>query len=266
MSEIEQTGQEEVKAQPEIELVPEEVVVAETEPVVAETEPVAEAAPEEVSGEGEGTAAGPEAELEAKTATPAREESTSLVSIDEYLAAGVHIGTQQKTQDMMRFVYRVRTDGLYVLDIQSTDARVRAASKLLSKYDPSRILVVSSRQYGQHPARMFAKALGTKSVLGRFIPGSLTNPKIEGFYEPEIVILTDPAGDAQVLKEASSIGVPVVAFCDTNNLTSNVDLVIPTNNKGRKALSLIYWLIAREVANSNGIPFNYEMTDFETPL
>lgn len=247
MEEIEKTGQEENEAQP----VPEENIEAETEPA---PEKEAEAESESVP------------ETEGEAASVKEEGSTSLVSIDEYLAAGVHIGTQQKTQDMMRFVYRVRTDGLYVLDIQSTDERIKAAAKLLSHYDPSRILVVSSRQYGQHPARMFSRALGTKAMLGRFIPGSLTNPQIHGFFEPDIVIVTDPAGDAQVVKEASSIGVPIVALCDTNNLTSNVDLVIPTNNKGRKALSLVYWLLAREVARLNNIPFNYSLDDFETPL
>jgi small subunit ribosomal protein S2 len=247
MEEIEKTGQEENEAQP----VPEENIEAETEPA---PEKEAEAESESVP------------ETEGEAASVKEEGSTSLVSIDEYLAAGVHIGTQQKTQDMMRFVYRVRTDGLYVLDIQSTDERIKAAAKLLSHYDPSRILVVSSRQYGQHPARMFSRALGTKAMLGRFIPGSLTNPQIHGFFEPDIVIVTDPAGDAQVLKEASSIGVPIIALCDTNNLTSNVDLVIPTNNKGRKALSLVYWLLAREVARLNNIPFNYSLDDFETPL
>lgn len=246
MEEIEQTGQEENEAQP----LPEENVVAEAKPA-PEKEAAAKAGSVPVETEDEATA---------------KEGSTSLVSIDEYLAAGVHIGTQQKTQDMMRFVYRVRTDGLYVLDIQSTDERIRVAAKLLSHYDPSRILVVSSRQYGQHPARMFSRSLGTRSMLGRFIPGLLTNPQIHGFFEPDVVIVTDPAGDAQVLKEASSIGVPVIALCDTNNLISNVDLVIPTNNKGRKALSLVYWLLAREVSRLNGTPFNYEMTDFETPL
>lgn len=246
MEEIEQTGQEETEAQP----LPEEDQEAEVKPA-PEKEAAAKAGSVPVISEDESVA---------------REGSTSLVSIDEYLAAGVHIGTQQKTQDMMRFVYRVRTDGLYVLDIQSTDERIRVASKLLSHYDPSRILVVSSRQYGQHPAKMFSKALGTRAMLGRFIPGSLTNPQIHGFFEPDIVIVTDPAGDAQVLKEASSIGVPIVALCDTNNLISNVDLVIPTNNKGRKALSLVYWLIAREVSRLNSTPFNYELTDFETPL
>jgi small subunit ribosomal protein S2 len=193
-------------------------------------------------------------------------ESTSLVPIDEYLAAGVHIGTQQKTQNMMKFVYRVRTDGLYVLDIQSTDERIRSIAHFLSKYDPARVLVVSARQYGQYPATMFSKAIGAVSRVGRFIPGTLTNPAQEGFYEPDVVIVTDPAGDAQVIKEAVNVGIPVVALCDTNNMTSNVDLVIPTNNKGRKALSLVYWLLAREVPNERGLPFNYELTDFETGL
>ncbi|SET04631.1 SSU ribosomal protein S2P [Methanococcoides vulcani] len=207
-------------------------------------------------------------EVNAEESAAAQEanESTSLVPIDEYLAAGVHIGTQQKTQNMMKFVYRVRTDGLYVLDIQSTDERIRSIAHFLSKYDPSRILVVSARQYGQYPATMFSKAIGAVSRVGRFIPGTLTNPVQEGFYEPDAIIVTDPAGDAQVIKEAVSVGIPVVAFCDTNNMTSNVDLVIPTNNKGRKALSLVYWLLAREVANERGIPFNYESTDFETGL
>jgi len=246
MEEIEQTGQEETEAQS----LPEENVVVEAKP-----------APEKEAAAKTGSVP-----IQSEDETSAKEVSTSLVSIDEYLAAGVHIGTQQKTQDMMRFVYRVRTDGLYVLDIQSTDERIRVASKLLAHYDTARILVVSSRQYGQHPARMFSRALGTRAMLGRFIPGSLTNPQIYGFFEPDVVIVTDPAGDAQVLKEASSIGVPVVALCDTNNLISGVDLVIPTNNKGRKALSLVYWLIAREVSRLNGTPFNYELTDFETPL
>ncbi|TGC11449.1 30S ribosomal protein S2 [Methanolobus halotolerans] len=194
------------------------------------------------------------------------EKTTSLVPIDEYLAAGVHIGTQQKTENMMRFVYRVRTDGLYVLDIQATDERIKLAANFLSEYDPSRILVVSARQYGQFPAKIFAKAIGARSMVGRFIPGTLTNPTVEHFFEPDAVIVTDPTGDAQVIKEANDIGIPVVAFCDTNNMTSNVDLVIPTNNKGRKALSLVYWLLAREITKSNNTMFNYELESFEAGI
>src|SRR5450756_2686521 len=121
-------------------------------------------------------------------------EYESIIPVDEYLAAGVHIGTQQKTEDMKRFVYRVRADGLYVLDVKATDDRIKTAAKFLSKFDPARILVVSARQYGQFPATMFAKVIGAKSMVGRFIPGTLTNPEYRDFVEPDVVVVTDPIG------------------------------------------------------------------------
>ena len=195
------------------------------------------------------------------------ENYQSLIPMDEYLAAGVHIGTQQKTEDMQRFIYRVRNDGLYVLDVQSTDERIRAAAKFLAKYDAANVLVVCARQYGQHPAEMFAKAIGAKDIVGRFIPGSLTNPAYMFFTEPDVVVVTDPIGDAQAVSEAINIGVPVVAMCDTNNMTQNIDLVIPTNNKGRKALALVYWLLAREVTKERGEQgFSYTVNDFESEI
>ncbi len=195
------------------------------------------------------------------------ENYQSLIPMDEYLAAGVHIGTQQKTEDMKKFIYRVRSDGLYVLDVQSTDERIRAAAKFLSRYEPANVLVVCARQYGQHPAEMFAKAIGAKHIVGRFIPGTLTNPVYMFFAEPDVVVVTDPIGDAQAVNEAINIGVPVVAMCDTNNMTSNIDLVIPTNNKGRKALALVYWLLAREVTKArNEQGFSYTVNDFESEI
>jgi len=193
-------------------------------------------------------------------------EYESLIPVDEYLAAGVHIGTQQKTEDMKRFVYRVRPDGLYVLDVKATDERIRIAAKFLSKFDPARVLVVSARQYGQFPATMFAKVTGAKSVVGRFIPGTLTNPEYRDFVEPDVVVVTDPIGDSQAVKEAVDVGVPVIAMCDTNNMTTHIDIVIPTNNKGRKALALIYWLLAKEITKLRGQQTGYGVKDFEIEI
>lgn len=190
----------------------------------------------------------------------------SIIPQDEYLTAGIHIGTQQKTKEMMRFVYRVRTDGLYVLDIQATDQRIRLAAKMLAKYDPQRILVVSARQYGHYPSEMFAKAIGARAITGRFIPGTLTNPKLHIYVEPDILVVTDPAGDVQAVNEAINVGIPVIGLCDTNNSTSNVDFVIPTNNKGRKALALIYWLLAKKTLEERGDTINYTVADFEAEI
>ncbi len=190
----------------------------------------------------------------------------SIIPQDEYLTAGIHIGTQQKTKEMMRFVYRVRTDGLYVLDIQATDQRIRLAAKMLAKYDPQRILVVSARQYGHYPSEMFAKAIGARAITGRFIPGTLTNPKLHIYVEPDVLVVTDPAGDMQAVNEAINVGIPVIGLCDTNNSTSNVDFVIPTNNKGRKALALIYWLLAKKTLEERGDTINYSVADFEAEI
>src|SRR5207253_474899 len=118
-----------------------------------------------------------------------------LVPEDVYLTSGVHIGNQQKSADMKPFIYKVRIDGLYVLDIKKTDTRIREAAKFLARFKPENILVVAARQYGQKPARLFAKHVGSKVLAGRFVPGTLTNPNLPEFMEPEVLLVTDPAAD-----------------------------------------------------------------------
>jgi len=189
-----------------------------------------------------------------------------LVPVEEYLAAGVHIGTQQKTQDMKKFIYRVRGDGLYILDIRATDERIKTVAKFLAQFDPPKIMVVTSRQYGQYPAKKFAESVGGRAITGRFIPGTMTNQNLSGYSEPEVLMVTDPVGDKQAIEEAIQAGIPVVALCDTNNMTSYVDLVLPTNNKGRKALSLVYYLLTSEVLRHRGIATSLTSEDFETEL
>ncbi|MDD1712219.1 MAG: 30S ribosomal protein S2 [Methanoregulaceae archaeon] len=189
-----------------------------------------------------------------------------LVPVEEYLAAGIHIGTQQKSKDMKKFIYRVRGDGLYILDIRETDERIKTAARFLAQFEAPNVLVVTSRQYGQYPARKFAETIGGMAVTGRFIPGMLTNQNLNGYIEPQVVVVTDPIGDSQVIKEAVQSGIPIVALCDTNNMTSFIDLVIPTNNKGRKALSMIYYLLTREMLRLRGISTSLTAEDFETEL
>jgi small subunit ribosomal protein S2 len=193
-----------------------------------------------------------------------------LVPEETYLTAGVHIGTQQKSASMRRFIYKVRFDGLHVLDVRETDRRIRFAAQFLNKFPADRILVVSQRQYGQKPVRVFAKTIGAVSFAERFVPGCLTNPNLAEYFEPQVLFVTDPATDQQALSEAVSIGIPVIGLCDVNNETRNVDLVIPANNKGRVALATVYWLIAREVlkgrAGGADVPYALTVEDFQAAL
>ncbi|MFB6182948.1 MAG: 30S ribosomal protein S2, partial [Haloarculaceae archaeon] len=193
-------------ADSDVELEPEETDAVDSDADAAETETEGE------SHDGAEDAAEEEPAVDEDVMPD--DEADLLIPVEDYLAAGVHIGTQQKTVDMERFIHRVRTDGLYVLDVSTTDQRIRTAADFLANYDPEQILVASSRQYGRFPAEKFAEAVGARARTGRFIPGTLTNPDYEGYIEPDVVVVTDPIGDSQAVKEAITVGIPVIAMCD----------------------------------------------------
>ncbi len=201
-----------------------------------------------------------EEKKQTKDPVETKEEETEEMAISEenYMTSGAHIGTRQKTSDIKEFIYKVRNDGLYIIDVKKTDQRIKTAAKFISKYNPDGVLAVSVRQYGQTPIKKMGEYTGIKVLDGRFRPGTLTNPSARGFREPEMVILTDPLADQQALHEAKNIGIPVIGMCDTNNETRYLDLVIPTNNKGRRALALVYWLLTREILKVKGEIKKYE--------
>ena len=196
---------------------------------------------------------------------------TLLLPQDVLLSAGVHIGTKIKTKDMEPFIYRVRGDGLFVLDIKKIDERIRIAAKFLSRFDPPRIAATAVRLYAREPVAKFCEVTGAIPIIGRFIPGLLSNPLYPGRIEPDVMLVSDPRADAQAIRESTKIGIPVVALCSTDNDFTNIDLVIPTNNKGRRALAVIYWLLARQVLRERGeLPPDGDLSipieDFEVKL
>lgn len=196
--------------------------------------------------------------------TTKQQDPEMSIPEETYMTSGAHIGTRQKTSNIKDFIYKVRNDGLYIIDVKKTDQRIKTAAKLISKYDPKDILIVSIRQYGQKPIKKLGEHTGIQVLDGRFRPGTLTNPSAKGFLEPSLLIVTDPLADQQALHEAENIGIPAIGLCDTNNETKFLDLVIPSNNKGRRALALVYWLLAREILKNKGKIKSYD--DFKTTV
>ena len=191
-----------------------------------------------------------------------------LLPQEKYLEAGVHIGTKTRHGSMRKYIYKSRGDGLHVLDLKKMDEKIRLAAKMLAAYEPSKVFVVGSKDNAKAPIAKFCELTGFQSLAGRFTPGKFTNPQREDFAEPEIVVVVDPGVDRQAVRETFSLNVPVIALCDTNNSAKYIDLVIPTNNKGRKAIALMFWLVAREVlklkgAISSNEEFGAEPREFE---
>jgi len=196
------------------------------------------------------------------------EKSGMPIKQELFLEAGVHIGTKIKTNDMKKYIFRRRDDGLYILDLRKSAERLISAAKLMGRYKPEELLVIASRIYSSNPATKFSKLTGVPIARGRFIPGTMTNMAYAGFKEPRLIFVCDPKGEREAISEAASNGVPVIALCDTDNETKFIDLVIPINNKGRRSLALIFYVLAREISLAQGRIKSYEefgsdIKDFE---
>jgi small subunit ribosomal protein S2 len=198
-------------------------------------------------------------------------ENETLIGQDVYLEVGIHIGTKVKTPGMKRFIYKSREDGLYLLDLPTIDKRIRLAAKTLARYDPKEICVTASRIYSIAAATKFAEITKATLMTGRVMPGIFTNPNRVDFNEPEIILISDNRNERQAVKEANKTNIPIVALCDTDNWIKFVDLVIPCNNKGRRSLALLYFLLAREFMKEKGLiktneEFEYKISDFEAKV
>ncbi|MFH0949359.1 MAG: 30S ribosomal protein S2 [Candidatus Aenigmatarchaeota archaeon] len=187
-------------------------------------------------------------------------EETLLVPREKYLSAGIHIGMVVKTASMKRFIYKVRSTGLAVLNIGMLDERIGYAANFLAGKE--NILVVSRKDVGKDAAKKFAEMTGSKAINGRFMPGSLTNPSYKEFFEPDVLIVTDPVADKQAIKEALQMRIPIIGLADTFNETSYLDIILPCNNKAKKSLALVLWLLARELMKNRGKEFTAEPKDF----
>jgi len=208
---------------------------------------------------------------ETREEVPSTTAEALLLPQDVLLSAGIHIGTKIKTKDMEPFIYRVRGDGLFVLDLQKTDERIRITAKFLARFEHSKIAVAAARLYAREPVAKFCETVKATPVTGRFVPGMLLNPLYPNRIEPDVILVSDPKADFQAMKEASSMGIPVVALCSTDNDFAYLDMAIPSNNKGRRALAVVYWLLARQILRERGeippegeIPLSIE--DFEVKL
>jgi len=189
-------------------------------------------------------------------------EEEFITPLENYLKAGIHIGTKFKTKYMEPFIYKVRQDGLTVLNVQEIDKRLKVAAKMISRYEPESILIVCRRENGWSVVKMFAELTGIRVFAGRYPPGILTNGVLESFTETKLIMVVDPWPDRNVINDAINMGIPVMALCDTNNASNNIDLVIPCNNKGKKSLGLIFWILAREYLKSRKKEISKPLDDF----
>ena len=199
-------------------------------------------------------------------------EQPEIIDIKKkVISTGIRVGTQVKTKFMKQFIEKASPEGLYMLNIDMTLEKIKTCAKFINRVGAENIIACSGRQYAGIPIEKFCEMTGAKQLLGRFMPGTLTNPSLPYYIEPKLILISDPEVDVQALIEATNAGIPIIGIANTDNVTSKLDVIIPANNRGRKSLATIYWLLVRQILIEKGElkeneSMKYEIDDFEAKM
>lgn len=202
--------------------------------------------------------------LEEKKNVDGKKET--LIPLEDYIKCAVHLGTKVITPHMRKFVYKRRADGLAVINTALIDEKLREAIDFMVNYEPEGIYLICKREAGWPAAEKFGEVTGIKVFTKKYPPGITTNLILEDFFESELTIICDPWMDKNALNDTFKLKKPVLGLCDTNNFTSGVTKIIPCNNKAKKSVGCILFILARGYCKAKKMPFSAKLTDFSGEL
>lgn len=193
-----------------------------------------------------------------------KKRSEMLIPLEEYVKAGIYLGTKVVTPNMKPYVYRRRADGLAIFNTDLIDEKLKEGIEYLSGFDAQDVVLVCKRQAGWRAAKMFSHLTGIRVFAKKYPAGILTNTTLPDFFENELTIVTDSWLDKNALNDTLKVNKKVLMVCDTNNFSKGADKVIIGNNKSEKSLGVIFYLLAKGYCKAKNIDVEIPDLDWWT--
>jgi len=188
------------------------------------------------------------------------------------LACSVHLGTENVSPTMTRYIWKRNEDGAHIIDLRKTWEKLQLAARVIvamnNPYDVCAVALTTGQTKQQPLAQRavlkFSQLTGSRHIAGRYTPGTFTNRIQSNFCEPRLLVASDPIKDFQPILESSYSNMPVIAMADMDCPTRHIDIIIPCNTKSKYSVALIWWMLAREVLRLKGeIP---RTSDWQVPV
>jgi len=173
-----------------------------------------------------------------------------LIPLEEYVKAGIYLGTRVVTPDMKKYIYRRRADGLAIFNTDIIDEKLKEAGDYLAKFNPEDVVLVCKRQAGWPAANLFSELTGIRVFTKKYPAGILTNTDLNNFFENELTIICDSWLDKNALNDTMKVHKKILMVCDTNNFSKGADQIIIGNNKSPKSLGVIFYLLAKQYCHA----------------
>jgi len=109
-------------------------------------------------------------------------------------------------------------------------ATISKSIKTLSRYED----MMSEDKRGRYTKKELIRFDKLKAKLSKNLSGIVKMKKM-----PAVMVVVDPVREHLAIKEASKLGIPIVAIIDTNANPDLVDYPIPANDDGMRTISLI---------------------------
>jgi len=193
---------------------------------------------------------------ELKEKVKIKKRTDMLIPLEEYVKAGIYLGTKVVTPAMKPFVYRRRADGLAIFNTDLIDEKLKESIEYLSKFAPEDVVLACKRQAGWKAAEKFSELTGIRVFTKKYPAGILTNTNLVDFFENELTIVIDSWLDKNALNDTLNVNKKVLMVCDTNNFAKGADQIIIGNNKSPKSLGVIFYLLARGYCKARKIDAN----------